>query len=149
VRSLRTLELRVIRQSENAGRIVAWLDEALRGSGEDGEAVRKVVQKVDHASLQKEDMGWLAKQMPNGFGPVFSLSMKTESLARRLPSHLEFFHHATSLGGVESLIEWRKMSDQTVAGTLMRISAGIENWEDLKWDLERGFKKLAEEEEKA
>ncbi|KJY00365.1 cystathionine gamma-synthase like protein [Zymoseptoria brevis] len=144
VRSLRTLELRVMRQSENAGRLVGWLDSAIR---EGAAGVSKVVQKVEHASLQKEDMEWLSRQMPNGFGPVFSVWMKSEDWARRLPSKLEFFHHATSLGGVESLIEWRKMSDQSVEGTLMRISVGIENWEDLKGDLERGFAGLVEEEE--
>lgn len=133
-----------MRQSENAGRLVLWLDSAVR---EGGDGVSKVVQKVEHASLQKEDMEWLSRQMPNGFGPVFSVWMKSEELARRLPSKLEFFHHATSLGGVESLIEWRKMSDQSVEGTLMRISVGIENWEDLKGDLERGFARLVEEEE--
>jgi cystathionine beta-lyase/cystathionine gamma-synthase len=125
------------------------LDGVLSGGGQGGEKVRQVVQKVEHASLQKEDMEWLSKQMPNGFGPVFSVWMKSETLARRLPSKLEFFHHATSLGGVESLIEWRKMSDQTVEGTLLRISVGIENWEDLKRDLESGFEALAEEESKA
>jgi cystathionine beta-lyase/cystathionine gamma-synthase len=35
--------------------------------------------------------------------------MKERDLARRLPSKLQLFHHATSLGGVESLIEWRTM----------------------------------------
>lgn len=141
VRSLRTLELRVKQQSQSAGRLVEWFDAALHG-GQDSEAVIAVVESVHHASLQKEDLGeagWLAKQMPNGFGPVFGITMKTRELARCLPSRLQLFQHATSLGGVESLIEWRTMSDSTCANTLLRISVGLENWEDLKSDLLLAF----------
>jgi cystathionine gamma-synthase len=71
--------------------------------------------------------------------------MKTEELARRLPSKLALFHHATSLGGIESLIEWRTMSDNTVDTRLLRVSVGIESWEDLRDDLLNGFNALAEE----
>lgn len=108
--------------------------------------VGEAVEKVQHASLQVADMEWLRDQMPNGYGPVFAITMKSESLARRLPSKLELFHHATSLGGVESLIEWRAMSDKTVDTRLLRISVGLEHWEDLRDDLMRGFKALREEE---
>ena len=147
VRSLRTLELRVMRQSQNCEKIVTFLQSCLDGSetGEGLEAVKKVVAKLDHASLQKEDMHWLKKQMPNGFGPVFSIWFNTAEQAKRLPSKLHLFHHATSLGGVESLIEWRRMSDQTVEPELCRVSVGAENWEDLRDDLVQGFRALAAE----
>ncbi|MCJ1357486.1 MAG: hypothetical protein MMC33_007482 [Icmadophila ericetorum] len=150
VRSLRTLELRVRRQSENATRIVEWMDGLLHSNGEseDSKVVKAVVQKVQHASLQREDMTWLKKQMPGGFGPVFGLWMKNEDLAKHLPSKLELFHHATSLGGVESLIEWRIMSDSTVDRRVIRVSIGVENWEDLRDDFLRGFGELAKEEGK-
>ncbi|KAF1831257.1 cystathionine gamma-synthase (O-succinylhomoserine (thiol)-lyase) [Decorospora gaudefroyi] len=144
VRSLRTLDLRVQRQSSNAERLVRWLHDCLDSKGEDQEAVKKVVSKVAHASLQESDMSWLKQQMPNGFGPVFSVYMKGMQQARRLPSKLRLFHHATSLGGVESLIEWRRMSDTEVDNTLLRVSVGIENWEDLKNDLLSAFKALAD-----
>jgi cystathionine gamma-synthase len=143
VRSLRTMELRVQRQSSNADRLVAWLDGALKG-GQDGEVVRKVVSKVTHASLQTEDFDWLKKQMPNGFGPVFSIYTHNIEQARCLPSHLRLFHHATSLGGVESLIEWRRMSDADIDERLLRVSIGVENWEDLKADFLSAFKAIAE-----
>jgi len=145
VRSLRTLELRVTRQSENAGKLVAFLDDALHGSHDEEvvKAVQSTVAKIEHASLQENDMDWLRKQMPNGFGPVFSLRMKNDALARKLPSTLKLFHHATSLGGVESLIEWRRMSDDTVDPTVCRVSVGVEGWEDLRDDLVAGFKALS------
>ncbi|EOD48475.1 Cystathionine gamma-synthase [Neofusicoccum parvum] len=151
VRSLRTLELRVRAQSRNAERVVAWLHENLTaGAASSDPAARTVaglVGKVAHASLQTKDLeqGWLRKQMPNGFGPVFALWMKTEQDARRLPSKLKLFHHATSLGGVESLVEWRRMSDKSVDPTLLRFSIGAESWEDLRDDLASGFAALAEE----
>jgi len=153
VRSVRTLELRVLRQSETAGRIVDALDGALTGmtvgtglSQSDANIIKAVLKKVHHASLQTADYKtWLKKQMPNGYGPVFSIEMKDADLARRFPSKLHLFHHATSLGGVESLIEWRTMTDSTVAKDLLRISIGVEDEKDLLDDLIQGFRALADD----
>ena len=141
VRSLRTLEIRVQRQSESCEKLVSWLEVMRKKSGG---PVGNMVEMVHHASLQVNDMGWLKKQMPNGFGPVFSITLKSESMAKSLPSTLELFHHATSLGGVESLIEWRAMSDKTVDTRLVRVSVGLEHWEDLLDDMLRGFMALEE-----
>ncbi|KAK5654955.1 hypothetical protein OQA88_6712 [Cercophora sp. LCS_1] len=143
VRSLRTLELRVTRQSANAQALVDWFVEEL--AKEEGGVVKEVVERVVHASQQeaaKEEGGWLRKQMPNGYGPVFALYLKDQGLAKRLPSKLHLFHHATSLGGVESLIEWRAMSDKSCDKRLLRVSVGVEGWEDLKEDLIQGFEAL-------
>ncbi|KAH8626960.1 hypothetical protein IG631_18978 [Alternaria alternata] len=144
VRSLRTLDLRVQRQSSSADKLVRWLQDSLDGKGEgkEAEVVKRVVSKISHASLQTGDYDWLKQQMPNGFGPVFSIYMKTPQLARTLPSKLRLFHHATSLGGVESLIEWRRMSDAEVDERLLRVSVGVESWEDLKGDLLGAFESL-------
>ena len=65
----------------------------------------------------------------------------------RLPSKLRLFFHATSLGGVESLVEWRAMSDEGVDPRLLRVSVGLEAWEDLRDDLLRAFGELWEESE--
>jgi len=151
VRSVRTLELRVQRQSANCTRVVQWLDQCLTwtlGDGPETEEVRVVkatVLRVQHASLQVEEHAWLKRQMPNGYGPVFSFWMQSESFAKRLPSKLELFRHATSLGGVESLIEWRTMSDEKIDTRVMRVSIGVESWEDLKLDLLRAFTELQKE----
>ncbi|KAL8810545.1 MAG: hypothetical protein Q9200_002491 [Gallowayella weberi] len=144
IRSLRTLDLRVKRQSENACKLVHWLDFCKNTESENEEAVliKSVVERIHHASLQHKEMHWLKQQMPNGFGPVFAILAKDEDMARRLPSFLTLFHHATSLGGVESLIEWRRMSDRTVDPRLLRVSVGVEDWEDLKADLIKGFTDL-------
>jgi cystathionine beta-lyase len=148
VRSIRTLEVRVEKQSSNATNLVSWLNATLTSNpDEESKVVQAVLAKIEHASLQEADIkdGWLTKQMPKGFGPVFSIMTKEENFAKRLPSKLELFHHATSLGGVESLIEWRTMSDPTVDTRMLRVSIGIEGWEDLKNDLLQGFKALLAE----
>jgi cystathionine beta-lyase/cystathionine gamma-synthase len=145
VRSLRTLELRVTRQAANAQHLVDWLA-AQKKAG--GNVVADLVYKIQHASQQPEaaDPGsWLRNQMPNGYGAVFSLWLKTPEHAKRLPSKLSLFHHATSLGGVESLVEWRAMSDTAVDKRLVRVSVGVEGWEDLRDDLLRGLQALSEE----
>lgn len=151
VRSVRTLELRVTRQSESATRIVEALDGALTGhtvgtglSQSDVDAIKPVLKEVYHASLQTEDCKtWLRKQMPGGYGPVFAIAMKSAEYAKHLPSKLQLFHHATSLGGVESLIEWRTMTDNTVAPDLLRVSIGIEDERDLLDDLIQAFREVA------
>ena len=144
VRSLRTLEVRVQRQSHNATQLVSWLNKALNTPNpapDTDEAVTQAnVKAIYHASLQTEP--WVRQQLPNGFSPVFSISLTTEDRARHLPSKLSFLQHATSLGGVESLIEWRTMSDPTVDRGLLRISVGLENWEDLRNDLVGAFRAM-------
>ncbi|CAI7577370.1 unnamed protein product [Penicillium crustosum] len=144
IRSLRTLEVRVQRASQNSARLISWLHGAMQASspadGSEEMVVQSIVQKIHHASLQ--DQPWLQKQMPNGFGPVFSIVLHSEQFAKVLPTKLHFFQHATSLGGVESLIEWRALSDSRIDRKLLRVSVGLENWEDLKDDLLQAFKLL-------
>jgi cystathionine gamma-synthase len=142
VRSIRTFELRILRQSENATALVQWLASLQAGEGDKEEVaiVQEAVSRVQHASLQKDDMHWLEKQMPGGYNPVFAIWMAEEKYARCLPSKLNLFHHATSLGGVESLIEWRRMSDSKIDPRVLRVSIGVENVEDLKQDLLAAFK---------
>ncbi|KAG6013328.1 hypothetical protein E4U43_007357 [Claviceps pusilla] len=155
LRSLRTLELRVTRQSQTATALVAWLNGQLKQQQQQqqqqdpdspGTVVGRVVERLHHASLQPEaadEDSWLRKQMAGGYGPVFAIVMKNVEQAKRLPGRLALFHHATSLGGVESLIEWRAMTDPHVDPRLMRVSIGVESFEDLKADLEQALGSLS------
>ena len=144
VRSLRTLQLRVQRASQSASNLVQWLYRSMDATdvapASDEALVQTVVRQLYHASLQDEP--WLERQMPNGYGPVFSIVLTTEDFARVLPTKLALFQHATSLGGVESLIEWRALSDSRVDRGLLRISVGLEDWQDLKGDLLQAFRVL-------
>ena len=82
-----------------------------------------------------------AAQM-RGPGPILSIELATEAQARALPRHLALFRDATSLGGVESLVEWRRKQDPEAPPTLLRLSVGLEDPEDLVRDLERGLARL-------
>lgn len=124
-RSLKTFELRVRKQSENATAIVKYLV--------DNKESLKSLLEVHHSSLQKED--FVAKQMKDCHSPTFSIIVNSEETARTLPSRLKYFYHATSLGGAESLIEWRCMSDTTAPPGLLRVSVGLENVDELIADL--------------
>ncbi|KPI37895.1 putative trans-sulfuration enzyme [Cyphellophora attinorum] len=154
-RSMRTLEMRVLRQSQSAEYIVRALHSALSTSpqtnvlGDEQRAiVRRVVKEVHHASLQEDAQDWLRKQMPRGYGPVFALTLREVDAAKSLPSKLLLFHHATSLGGVESLIEWRTMTDSTVSKDFLRVSIGVESPEDLLADLVQGLRAVASQKAK-
>ena len=146
IRSARTMHLRVTRQAQTAEKLVSWLQEQLNDS-DSSNPVSRVLGRVQHASVQYDDLkdGWLRKQMPGGFGPVFSIWAKNPDHARQLPSKMFVFQHATSLGGVESLMEWRAMSDAGCDPQLLRVSCGIEEFEDLKNDILQGLKALLEE----
>ncbi|KAI8272266.1 hypothetical protein K4K56_002532 [Colletotrichum sp. SAR 10_98] len=144
IRSVRTLQLRVTRQSQTCTNLVAWLLQEMHRSGS---VVDQAVAEIRHASLQTDALsdGWLQNQMPGGFGAVFSLTMKSPEHAKRMPGRMFVFQHATSLGGVESLMEWRSMSDSGCDKRLLRVSCGVEDMEDLKADLVQGMEVLLNE----
>ena len=130
MRSLRTLHLRVPQQSANATKLVAHLT-----SG------HSVILEVVHASLQRDD--FVKRQLSGGYPPCFAVYFKTEQQARIFCSKTKIFRHATSLGGAESLCEWRAMSDASVNRTLVRISVGIEGIDDLIRDLDQALELAA------
>ncbi|KAH3672840.1 hypothetical protein WICMUC_004062 [Wickerhamomyces mucosus] len=129
LRSLRSYELRINKQSENVAKIVKFLS--------DNKKNFKILKDLTHSSLQTED--FVKKQLPNGFGPVFSIFVESKEIAKQLPSRLKYFHHATSLGGVESLVEWRALSDPHIDQTLLRFSIGVEDPNDLINDLDQAL----------
>ncbi|KAF7983441.1 hypothetical protein HWV62_21704 [Athelia sp. TMB] len=139
LRSLRTLHLRVPRQSESATIIAQWL-----AKGGDG-IPEGTISRVWHSSIQEKDpRGWLpTKQMEGGWNATFSIQLETAEQATFLPHSLKYFVPATSLGGVESLIEQRLVSDPGADPRVVRLSIGVENVEDLKDDLRRGLQVVA------
>lgn len=130
LRSLRTLRLRVEAQSKNA----AALAEALLKHPQ--------VTAVHHPSLPGHPQYALAQeQMVGGTGGVFAIELANAELAQALPAALKLFRNATSLGGVESLIEWRHQYDAEVSPCLLRISVGLEDVLDLVEDFESAIQK--------
>lgn len=135
LRSLRTLDLRVRRQSDTATRLAAWLS---------GEGAALGVRRVHHPSLPSHPTHEIARrQMTGGYGGVLSIEVAGDGAAKRLPQLLRLFRAATSLGGVESLIEWRHKWDPKVNPELLRISCGVEAFADLRDDLRRALTELA------
>lgn len=87
-----------------------------------------------------------ARQMARGFGAMLSLRLAGgREAAARLPGACGVFLPATSLGGVESLIEHRAGTegpDSPVPGDLVRLSVGIEHTDDLIADLEQALDRV-------
>ncbi|KAK6461176.1 pyridoxal phosphate-dependent transferase [Scheffersomyces coipomensis] len=129
IRGIRTLDLRVRKQSETASKIVHYL--------ENNKSKFPGLTKIYHGSLQTD--AYIKEQLPIGHSPVFSIEVESEVFAKYLPSKLKYFYHATSLGGVESLIEWRALSDPSANPALLRVSIGVEDYEDLLEDFIEAF----------
>ncbi|MDU3068055.1 MAG: aminotransferase class I/II-fold pyridoxal phosphate-dependent enzyme [Escherichia coli] len=111
-----------------------------------------LVKKLYHPSLPENQGHEIAARQQKGFGAMLSFELDgDEQTLRRFLSGLSLFTLAESLGGVESLIS--HAATMTHAGmapearaaagiseTLLRISTGIEDGEDLIADLENGFR---------
>jgi len=130
LRSLKTYPLRLEQQSRNVNAVVKFLAE--------NQSKLSKLTKIYSSNLQKEP--FVAEQLPLGAAPTFSIEVTDEQTAKTLPSKLKYFYHSTSLGSVHSLIEWRAVTDPSVAPNLLRISIGIERTEDLIADLESALK---------
>ena len=95
------------------------------------------------------------RQMQNGFGPLLGFEVKGgEEPSLQLVQHLKVVKHGASLGGVESLVSLAAHTSSKILGPegrrragipegLVRLSAGVENVEDLWADLEQALQKVA------
>jgi cystathionine gamma-synthase len=123
LRGMKTLDLRVTRQSENAMAIAEFL------------AAHPRVTAVHYPGLQPSRAA--KAQMPRGFGPLLSFELAgTAATADAVVAAARLVVPATSLGGVESLWERRaRWPGETAPETLIRLSAGIEPAADLIADI--------------
>ena len=131
LRGMRTLALRVERMSENAMAVARHL-----------EAHPKVESVLYPGLASHEGHAVAARQMKGGYGSLLSFLVKggkAEALA--VTGQLDLFHRATSLGGVESLVEHRfTIEPHTgIPENLIRASVGIESVDDLIADLDRAL----------
>ena len=131
-RGLKTLPLRMREHSANALELAKRLEKHPK------------VEKVHYPGLESHPQHALAKaQMPQGFSGMISLQVKTgETGTREMAGKLQIFQQATSLGGVESLVEHRKSIEgpqSTTPGNLLRFSIGLEHVDDLWADLEQAL----------
>jgi cystathionine gamma-synthase len=131
-RGMRTLFLRVHRASDSARTIA----EHFEG--------HPAIHRVLYPGLPGHPGHTVAKrQMQGGFGGMLSLQINGgEPAALRVAGRCRTFIRATSLGGVESLIEHRATiegADSPIPRDLLRLSVGIESVEDLIADLEQAL----------
>lgn len=132
LRGMRTLSLRVERSGRSALDLAARLAE------------HPAVTRVRYPGLTS-DPGHVraAAQVDGGYGAIISVELATDADgAQRVVEALEVWTPATSLGGVESLVERRRRHHDepaTVPESLLRLSVGIENVEDLWADLDRAL----------
>ncbi len=133
LRGMRTLFLRVRASADSALKVAEAMQE------------EEQVSEVLYPGLPEHPgHGIAASQMNGGFGFVVSIRVRGGARAtRRVADSVELFTQATSLGGVESLIEHRAgiEGDTTqVPDDLLRLSIGIEDPRDLIEDLQRALR---------
>ncbi|KAI8811152.1 Cys/Met metabolism PLP-dependent enzyme-domain-containing protein [Cladochytrium replicatum] len=140
LRSLRTHKLRVLKQSETATNLATWLNSLITGTccKEDEEAL-SIVERVWHGSVPGQPGHEVIKREGWGYSPCMSIQFKSPHHARLVVPRFKYIINATSLGGVDSLIEWRYGVDPKIHPGVCRFSVGLEAFEDLKADLKAGF----------
>jgi cystathionine gamma-synthase len=132
LRGMRTMHLRVQRSCESAMAIARALDGHRR------------VDRVLYPGLESHPgHAVAARQMRNGFGGMLSILVDGDAdTARAVAARTRVFVPATSLGGVESLVEHRATVEgpnSPVAPNLLRLSVGIEDVADLIADLDQAL----------
>ena len=131
LRGMRTLHLRMARASDNAMAVARFLEN------------HPLVERVYYPGLPSHPSHEIACRLMDGFGAMVSVSLRGGlEAAQMVWSSTRVFKNATSLGGVESLIEHRHVSDgfdTPVPPEQLRLSVGIENVDDLIDDLEEAL----------
>lgn len=135
VRSLATLPLRVAAQTETAGALAAFLFE------------HPAVERVLYPGLASHPGHAVAAQQMRGYGGMLSFQVRGgQPEAFAVAGRLTLITRATSLGGVESLIEHRRSiegDDSPTPENLLRLSVGLEDEADLIDDLTQALAPLA------
>jgi len=139
-RGLKTLDLRVRRQNENALRIAEWCTE------------RKEVKRTHYPGLASHADHDIARTLLDGFGGMMALELSGGArAAERFVRKLKLFRHAPSLGSVESLVSEPRFTSHHhvdaeqraragVPDGFLRLSVGIESAGDLIADIEQALR---------
>ncbi|MFL5464400.1 MAG: trans-sulfuration enzyme family protein [Gemmatimonadaceae bacterium] len=138
-RGLKTIDVRVKRQNENAMRVAEWCSK------------RPEIAKVHYPGLPTHPDHEIAKTLLDGFGGMLALELKGGGPAAvKFVRALKLFTYAASLGGVDSLIIEPRYSSHEhmtpeerakigIPDGFLRVSIGIENAEDLIADIEQAL----------
>lgn len=138
-RGIKTLGVRMQRHSQNALAIARRLDE------------HAAIERVYYPGLESHPGHELAGRQMSGFGGMLSIALAGGgAAARRFAESTELFQLAESLGGVESLVNYpSEMTHASVKGTeaevpesVVRLSVGIEDADDLLADIDQTLARL-------
>jgi cystathionine gamma-lyase len=136
MRGLKTLALRMERHCANALSLAAWLEQHPK------------VRLVRYPGLPSHSQHELARRQMHGFGGMITIHLDSDLAGtRQFLEHTKLFALAESLGGVESLIEHpalmthgsipaEQRASLGIDDTLVRLSVGVEDLDDLREDLE-------------
>lgn len=140
LRGIKTLSVRVQQSVDNAKKVADFLDN------------HPDVDEVIYPGLESHDQHEIAKKQMSDFGAMVSFSLKDDSIekAQEFMSRTTIFTLAESLGGVESLVSHpasmthgsipKKVREKAgLKDSLIRLSVGIEDAEDLIDDLDNAF----------
>lgn len=138
MRGIKTLSVRMERQQENAGKVAEWL------------LKQKKITSVLYPGL-KEHKGYeIGMQQTSGFGSMISFYTDSKETALQMLQRVKIVIFAESLGGTESLLTYpvlqthpdvpQEMREHLgITETLLRLSVGLENVEDIIADLEQAL----------
>ena len=138
LRGIKTLHLRMQRHDENGRQVAEFLDRHGK------------VRKVHYPGLPSHPQHELARRQCTGFGGMISFELGSYDEAKRFLDRLKLCALAESLGGVETLISHPASMTHAaippeerdrigIKDSLVRISVGVEDLEDILADLELGF----------
>ena len=138
LRGIKTLPLRMRQHDANGRRVAEWLSR------------RADVSRLYYPGLPSHPQHELACRQMTGFGGMISLDLGDPARARRFVEATRIFALAESLGGVESLIGHpasmthasvpaAMRQEMGLTDSLIRLSCGIEDGEDLIADLDQAF----------
>ena len=139
-RGLKTLEIRVARQNENAMRIAEWC------------VTNSAISKVHYSGLPDHPDHEVAASMMNGFGGMMAIELAGGAdAASRFLQRIKVFRHAPSLGGVDSVISEPRFTSHAhlssaeraragIPDGFLRLSVGIESAKDLIADIEQALR---------
>jgi len=148
IQGLETLSLRMERHVSNAQKIAEYLDQ------------HENVAWVSYAGLPSHpDHALAQKYLPKGPGAVFSFGLKGEGAqvredGKRFIEALQLFSHLANVGDARSLVihpastthqqlTEEQLTASGVGPEMIRLSVGLENVEDLIWDLDQAFHALS------
>ncbi|PKM80733.1 MAG: cystathionine gamma-synthase [Firmicutes bacterium HGW-Firmicutes-14] len=138
IRGMKTLGVRLDRQSENARLIAEWL------------ADREPVTRVFYPGLDSHPGKKVLRKQAKGFGAMVSFEVINRGVAEKILNSIKLVSFAESLGGVETLMTFPAFQTHAdidpaerermgINDRLLRLSAGIEDIDDLLDDLRQAF----------